>query len=58
VPGAKQKRYATIKKRKNGCKSIGRRYHHGEHNANKVMFFVTGEVFFLDIDLLMGAIKI
>ena len=32
-----------------------RQVHHGEHNANKIRIFVTGEVFFIDIDLLMGA---
>jgi len=29
--------------------------HHGGHNANKIRIFVTGEVFPIDIDLLMGA---
>ena len=29
--------------------------HHGEHNVNKIRIFVTGEVFPIDIDLLMGA---
>jgi len=38
-PGAKQRRQV----------------HHGEHNANKIRIFVTGEVFLIDIDLLMGA---
>jgi hypothetical protein len=32
--------------------------HHGEHNANKIRIFVTGEVFLIDIDLLMGAIPL
>ena len=35
-----------------------RQVHHGEHNANKIRIFVTGEVFFIDIDLLMGAITL
>jgi hypothetical protein len=33
-----------------------RQVHHGEHNANKISFFVTGEVYLIDIDLLMGTI--
>ena len=29
---------------------------HGEYNANKIRIFVTGEVYPIDIDLLMGTI--
>ncbi len=53
MPGAKQQ-LRTKKIRNSGCKNIGRQFHHGDFNANKVRIFVAGEVFLIDIDLLMG----
>ena len=32
--------------------------HHRQHHASKISFFVTGEVYLLDIGLLMGAITL
>jgi hypothetical protein len=41
--------------KKNGCGNKARWHHHGG-TIQKGKFFVTGEVFLLDIGLLMGAI--
>ena len=47
--------YANHKKRNNGCKIQRLAGHHGLYNAIKEGFFAKGEVFFVDIGLLMGA---
>jgi hypothetical protein len=46
--------FVLIKNEISGAKQK-RQVHHGERNANKIRIFVTGEVFLIDIDLLMGA---
>jgi hypothetical protein len=49
--------FVLIKNEISGAKQK-RQVHHGERNANKIRFFVTGEVFLIDIDLLIRAIKL
>jgi len=49
--------FVLIKNEISGAKQR-RQYHYGEYNANKIRIFVTGEVFPIDIDLLMGAIPL
>ena len=47
--------FQMLSKRKNGCENKARWDHHGG-TMQKGKFFATGEVFLLDIGLLMGAI--
>jgi len=55
VPGAKQTAVTqTTRKEKTGAKQ-GQADHHRLYNAIKEVPFATGEVFFVDIGLLMGA---
>jgi len=56
VPGAKQTTVTqTTRKEKTGAKH-GQADYHRLYNAIKEVSFATGEVFFVDIGLLMGAI--